>query len=79
MKYKKYQILDITWIDANQTTDWQDPDYELPSDLGTRTVGYFWKETEDYIAVLQSYTTDHTQIDAIMQIPKVTIKEIKQM
>lgn len=77
--YKKYQILDIDWVDANQTTDWQDPDYVLPPDLGTHTVGFFWEENEDWIAVLQSYTTDRTQIDAIMQIPKVTIREIRKL
>lgn len=76
---KKLTRLEILWIDAGQTTEWQQSDHVLSEDLLVKTIGYFWQEGKNYIAVIQSYTNDEGQIDAIMQIPKVCIKKIKKV
>ena len=53
------QIIEITWIDAQQDYEWEDiNDLNLKELCEFVTVGYFIKEGENYIAVSQSFDKD---------------------
>lgn len=78
-------ILEVTWIDAQQDSDWQDyVDVELKELCEFVTVGYFLKEGDNYIALCQSFdnaikTERKGLIDSIMQVPKATITNVRKL
>lgn len=84
MKYKmkKWQIIEIDWLDSCALGGWSRDNltYEL-KDLEHKTVGYFIKETDYSISVVQSRKNkvqeENTSIHSLMEIPKVAITKIK--
>lgn len=82
-KIKKWQLLEIEWVDSSHTSGWKNSkEHEGEPVIDYRTVGYLLQETKRTITVTQSIC-DYLQedssrmIDAIMDIPKVAIKKIK--
>ena len=77
--------LEITWIDAQQDSDWQDYiDLDINELCEFVTTGYFLKEGTNYIALCQSFDNQILQdgrglIDSIMQVPKATIRNIRKL
>lgn len=85
MKLKKWQIIEIDWLDSVHDNGWkfEDTAMERAQDkfLKHKTIGYFLKETKQFIAVVQSKSNDgedKSNVDAVMQIPKAVIKKIKR-
>jgi glucose dehydrogenase len=83
MKYKKWQIIKISWIDSSGQDSWQyEPNLDISEKyLQCESVGYFLQETKNSIAIAQSYTPprEKKSVNAIIQIPKVAIKKIKKL
>lgn len=85
LPYKKYQALEIIWIDAMGGDDgWEtEEDYEPhPDSQGfAKTIGYYWGNTPQTIIVLQSYfiEKENRQIDRPLQIPKVCLIKITEL
>jgi len=82
-KLKKWQIVEIEWLDSCSVNGWNKDNgisYQK-SDLEHISVGYFLKETEYSIAVVQSIkkkvSEENTSINSIIEIPKVAISKIK--
>jgi len=80
-KLKKWQIIEIEWLDSCHLFGWTKDNLDFEQkDLEHNTVGYFLKETEYSISVVQSRKHEvkekGTSIDALMEIPKVAITKL---
>lgn len=77
-KYKT--IVEIHWWDADTLLDeWtnkDDVDYEIKEEeyKTHKSIGYFLKETDDYIAIIQNISDD--LVANAIRIPKISIKDI---
>ena len=83
---KKYQIIEILWLDSLHTSGWlKEKQVQVTSKerMTHRTVGYFLREDDKSILVIQSWNeTDENEerdVDAIMEIPKGAILKIRKM
>lgn len=81
---KKWQIIEISWIDSVHTNGWTFEDSARLDDkfLRHKTIGYYFKETKLGLSVIQSKSDDgedKANVDAIMTIPKVAVKKIKKI
>ena len=81
-KLKKWQIIEIDWIDSGSVDGWIKDNLEYAlSDLEYKSAGYFLKETDYSICIVQSkkepVKAENTQINSLMEIPKVAITKIK--
>jgi hypothetical protein len=82
-KFKQWQVVKVSWIDSSSQDGWQS---ELYTDLDEKflqieTVGYFFKETKNSVAIVQSYTPprERKSLHGIIQIPKVAIKKMSKL
>lgn len=82
-KYKKFDKLEIHWLDSLHTSGWKSEEDIKTSDkeLEHTSVGYFMREDKRSIVLIQSYQLGKddgdTNVDAIMEIPKCSILKIK--
>jgi hypothetical protein len=70
----------IKWIDSVHRSGWKHTDEVEPSeveDMTCESVGFLLHETDHAIGIIQS--KNHCQIDAIMEIPKVAILEMREL
>lgn len=86
MIYKKYELLEITWLDSIHDSGWQKEDKFDGDDkwLGHTTAGYYFGQSKNAIHVIQSksITPDskgNRSIDSVMTIPKKCITNIKKL
>ena len=79
---KKYQIIEIEWLDSLHLSGWQKEEQIETSKekLHHKTIGYFIIEDKKSIIVCQSYQINEEKkmVDAIMEIPKKCIIKIKR-
>lgn len=79
---KKYQIIEITWLDSLHSSGWRKEKW-VPlttlEDMTHKTIGYFLKENKRSIIVIQSYREFENYVLGIMEIPKGSILEIKKL
>ena len=80
-KLKKWQIIEIEWLDSGALSGWTKDELDFKKkDLEYNTVGYFLKETDYSISVIQSrkhaVVEQGTSINALMEIPKVAITKL---
>ena len=80
-KLKKWQIIEIEWLDSCHLSGWTRDDLAFEQkDLEHNTIGYFIRETEYSISVVQSRKNEvkekGTAINALMEIPKVAITKL---
>lgn len=87
----KWDRVEIRWLDSYRQHGWvpileTDAYLETDHSLDHRTIGYFIGQTKRQVSVVQSSKTDkeliyhpETQVDAIMNIPKVCITKIKKL
>lgn len=86
-KFKKYQLLEIDWIDSvHDDGSWKRESFfaeDKDPDDGCcqKTAGYFLRETPKTLMVIQSRQLyeNNPLVDAMMQIPKVAISKIKEL
>lgn len=88
-KLKKWQPVEIFWVDSYRTHGWislEEANVDEDYSLDHRTIGYFVGETSRQITVCQSSKTNEdlisepeTNIDAVMNIPKVAITKIRKI
>ena len=84
-KNKLGDILEVTWIDAQQDSEWQEYiDLNIQELQEFVTVGYYLKEGDNHIALCQSFDNEIKKkgkglIDSIMQVPKATITNIRKL
>ena len=85
-KYKPNDILEIIWIDTHSApTGWMDEEevndmIEQINNHIMHTVGYFLRETKDFLYVLQTYDRQESRrVDGIIAITKGTIKKINKL
>jgi lysophospholipid acyltransferase (LPLAT)-like uncharacterized protein len=83
-KFKKWQIIEIFWVDSMHTSRWtfEDEVEGLTKDkyLLHATVGYFFRQDKHQIVVVQSKSNDgeeKSNVAEIMCIPLVAVKHIK--
>lgn len=85
MRYKKWQILIIDWVDSmhGYKTWTHEEDVDVADKyLYKKTVGMFLTETKEAITVVQSRDDDGEEkhnVDSVMSIPKVSIKKINHL
>lgn len=73
------KIIWIKWVDSNHSYGWTDKKDSTPlswEKMMCETVGYLLKETDYSYQVVQSLGGE--QVDAIMEIPKCCIQEIRK-
>ena len=78
----KFQIIEITWLDSLHTSGWTKEDAAEMSPLNQmkqQSIGYFLRENKRAILIVQSKRDDGYYVDAIMEIPKVSISKIKRL
>jgi hypothetical protein len=83
---KKFQPIEILWIDSVHTSKWQFEDNvpNLTKDkyLKQKTIGYFFSKSKKSIVVVQSMSNDGEEkhnVDAIMQIPLKAVQKIRKI
>lgn len=80
MELKKYQKIEIQWLDSMHTSGWLKENTVKPSKekLKHKTIGYFIEEDKLSVLVCQSYQENEEvkHIDSIMEIPKGCIIKI---
>ncbi|HDY68436.1 hypothetical protein LCGC14_2861820 [marine sediment metagenome] len=85
IKIKKYQIIEIEWLDSLHTTGWMKEESVQTTPLEKmkhKTLGYFLREDEKSLLVIQSYGNfieGSPMVDGIMEIPKGCILRIKKL
>lgn len=85
-KLKKFDKVEVKWMDSNGDTGWTKEDYYKDSEDAIEhfTCGYFLNYTKRAINVVlsRSVWTDKKglcNVDSLMQIPKVAILSIKKL
>lgn len=76
---KRWALMVIRWVDADHGSGWQMSHEEshLPGAQLCVSVGYFLRETDDSIKLVQSYTSKglrDEQVNGLLTIPKSAIK-----
>lgn len=84
-KLKKWQMVEIDWLDSCHLSGWNrenNIDFAR-KDLEHKSCGYFLKETDYSLSVIQSRKSDtsvpNISVDALMEIPKVAILKIRKL
>ena len=72
----RYPLVIVIWDDAESDDGWEEAPTELEPALAT-SVGFLVRQTKDYLLLAQSYDNGHT--NGRFQIPKVNIKEMKEI
>lgn len=83
-KFDKWKIILIKWVDSMTSSGWQHEDNIDLDDkyIYKESVGFFYKETDEAITIAQNKDDDgepKQNVAAIMTIPKVAIKSIKEI
>ena len=83
-KFKKWQIIEIFWLDSMSTSGWkfEDDIDNLTKDIYLlhKSVGYFVKQDKHQIVIVQSKSNDQepkSNIAELLSIPIVAVKHIK--
>ena len=79
---KRYQIIEIEWLDSMAASGWQKAADVIPSpleEISHKTLGYFFAENERSILVVQSRRNDLKYLDGVFEIPKGCIIKIKKL
>lgn len=84
MKYKKEDILEIKWVDTFGYNGWYDEkeiDKKTRSDDFEKFIGYFIKETKDFIIICMGWdgNVDFNSYSKPTWIPKGFIKSIRKL
>lgn len=71
----------VTWLDSIHTSGWKHwEDYNTAStDLEHETIGFLMKETDYSYVLIQSRSADHSNVDAIMEIPKSSVIRFQKL
>ena len=91
MKYKKYDILEISWLDSHSRSGWTDPREvkawieRANNNFIVKTIGYFFHEDDKFLRVCQSHDSQgqdkdgsgDDNKDALFAIAKSCIQDIK--
>ncbi len=92
-KYKKYDILEIVWLDSHGGGGWKTPSEvekwieRAKTNFIIKSVGYFIHEDNDFLRIAQSYDNQildpegqgDNNIDGMFAIAKTAIKSIKKI
>ena len=75
---KQWDVVMVYWLDSSGIGKWTDTETVLGDHFISQcwTAGFFLREDEECIRIASSASTTE-QVDHIMYIPKVAIKEIK--
>ena len=89
-KFKKYDILEITWIDSHSGSGWHSPKEkenfigDAKSNFTIKTLGYYFHEDKDFIRVAQGFDNqsisegrNEDNLDSLMAVAKPCIRDIK--
>lgn len=85
MTYKKFEKLEVFWIDSIHDAGWINESAYDDDDkwMQMTTAGYFLKKTKKAIHIIQSKQVISQRkghlIDSIMQIPLVAVTKIKKL
>jgi len=93
MKYKKWDIVEVEWLDSHSGSGWKTPSEVKQWIEGAKdhftilSVGYFLQEDENFFRICQSHDFQHLReegegddnVDAIFAIAKTAIKSIKKL
>ena len=89
-KFKKYDVLEITWLDSHSSGGWKIPsDIEkwidnARNDFNVKTVGYYFQEDDDFLRICQGHDNQSAtqeskedNKDALFAVAKSCIKSIR--
>lgn len=84
-RYNKYDVILIKWLDSVHDSGWKrENELDDEGEIEYETVGLYIGETKRTIKVVQSKCCgtsieNNYLVDALMQIPKVAILNIKKL
>lgn len=83
-QFKKYQKLEVVWLDSNYRSGWASPQAyrefvsDMQKDFIITEIGYFSEWTKDFLVIVGGYDKQEKQnVHHINTIPKSSILEIK--
>ena len=83
MKYKKWDVIRIYWLDSISQGGWMVEKEVNSDDLLHESVGMFWGKTKHVITIVQSkshYTSDAKQmVGEVFHIPLKAIVRIQKL
>lgn len=88
MKLKKWDRVEVFWIDSLHVDGWlKEKGVEVNEKqvfdwMKHQTIGYVFQDAKKYIAVAQSYSTkdeEDRSVDSIMRIPRVAIEKMVKL
>lgn len=92
-QYKKYDILEIVWLDSHSGGGWKTP-VEVKkwieiaeANFTIKSIGYFIHEDNNFLRIAQSYDNQildpegqgDNNVDGVFAIAKTAIKSIKKI
>ena len=81
MRYRKNQLLEVTWIDAETTSAWSEEDEaKKPPSATFKTVGYYTAQDKDYLYLSWTIGVEKDNKTRSKDvIPRGCIKDIKKL
>ena len=69
------KAIEVLWLDAHSEVGWQEPDKLDVIPKLTKTIGFFIKETSDFVIVSHTWDESTKHLNGAMYIPKGMIKK----
>jgi len=77
---KKYDRLYIKWIDSySDNAGWMNESEISEENHFVESLGFFYKQTKDFLIIIHSRGIDDTDAMGVLNIPLGCIKEIKRL
>lgn len=74
----------VDWIDSQGYGGWRNVEDAIrqaqkPDEMPCQSVGYLVDETDTYLLIGQSLTSDNVQVSNTLQIPKLAITKTREL
>jgi hypothetical protein len=78
-EFQRWETVFVTWVDSGSHDSWMSED-EIPMEIPLcHTSGFYYKQTDEIIAIAGSRDTASDNVCNVMVIPLVAIKSIKKV
>ena len=79
-KFEKYDRLYVKWIDSySDNSGWIDEEDISEENHFIESLGFFYKQTKDFLIIVHSRGLEDTDVMGVLNIPLGCIKEIKKL
>ena len=81
MTAKKYQPVEVEWVDSFRTGGWRDiKEYrELTVTPTIKSVGYLLKSNRTVVTLIQSHDPTHNNMTDSITIPRSAVKSVRRL